>query len=221
MTLSKNEEDYLKALFHLIVEQGIEAARTKELAAYLDVAPASVNAMLKKLKLKGLVEYEKYGKLQLSLSGQKIATQIIRKHRLWETFLYKNLNFNWEEVHEVAEQLEHIQSEKLINELDKFLGFPKIDPHGSPIPSSNGDYQAIPKVLLSEMKEGNACKIVGVKEGSIEFLKYFSQIGLVLSSNVIVEKIIEFDNSMLISFEGKEETISQKFAANIFVEIAA
>lgn len=219
MNLSKNEEDYLKALFHLIVERNEKNCRSKDLAEHMGIAPASVNAMLKKLKVKKLVVYEKYGKLQLSETGKVSAIKIIRKHRLWETFLYNHLNFNWEEVHEVAEQLEHIRSEKLINELDKFLGSPQKDPHGSSIPKANGEYLVLPKITLSEIQENERCRITGVKESSIQFLKYVSSVGLVLSTEIKVHKKRDFDGSVIIEFEQKKETVSQKFANNIYVEL--
>ena len=137
--LSYTEENYLKALQKITLESGTKDAGTNELATLLAVKPATANDMLKKLKEKKLVDYEKYGKIRLSGEGEKIAIDIIRKHRLWETFLYQNLEFSWDEVHDVAEQLEHIQSSKLIDKLDKFLGYPEFDPHGDPIPSSNGE----------------------------------------------------------------------------------
>ena len=131
--LTYTEENYLKALLKSTFENGTNKAGTNELALLLVVKPATVNHMLKKLKEKELVDYEKYGKIKLTNKGKKIALYIIRKHRLWETFLYQKLEFSWEEVHEVAEQLEHIQSEKLVDKLDKFLDYPEFDPHGDPI----------------------------------------------------------------------------------------
>ena len=218
MLLTKNEEDYVKALFYLIVESGQTTAGTNQLADYLNLAPASVNGMLKKLKAKELVVYEKYGKLQLSKSGRKIAIKMIRQHRLWETFLCNQLNFKWEEVHEVAEQLEHIKSEKLVNELDKYLGYPKRDPHGAAIPSTNGEYHYIEKKTLSEMTKGGRCKLIGVKDSSAPLLKYITQIGLALGSELFIKEIREFDNTFVLEFEGSEEVVSQKFASNVFVD---
>ncbi len=140
MDLSKNEEDYLKAIFYLLEKNEDDKIGNNQLATYLKVSPASANNMLKKLKLKNLVQYEKYGKITVTHLGFSKAVLLVRKHRLWETFLHLNLNFNDEEVHEVAEQLEHIKSEKLIIELEKFLGFPTTDPHGETIPDKNGTY---------------------------------------------------------------------------------
>ncbi len=218
MDLTKAEEDYLKTLFYLIVESGEGKAGTNQLAEHLEVSPASVSSMLKKLKNKELVKYEKYGKLELSDKGKAIAVRLIRKHRLWETFLYQHMNFSWDEVHDVAEQLEHIQSPKLVFELDKFLGFPKRDPHGAIIPNEDGTYDIKPKITLSSLKIGDRCRLTSVKDSSVAFLQYVSKIGLVLSSELKVEDKQEFDQSMLISFDDKKITVSKKFADNVFVE---
>ncbi len=138
--LSFTEENYLKALWHLTMGNTLkDEAGTNELAAYLNVKPATSNDMLKKLKAKKLVDYKKYGKSSLTHKGKKLAIEIVRKHRLWETFLYEKLDFTWDEVHEVAEQLEHIKSQKLVDKLDKFLNYPALDPHGDVIPNAKGD----------------------------------------------------------------------------------
>jgi len=218
MTLTKNEEDYLKMLFHLTVENDQKKAGTNKLAEHLNVSPASVNAMLKKLKIKELVDYQKYGKLQLTAQGKNIAIQLIRKHRLWETFLYQHMNFKWEEVHEVAEQLEHIKSDKLIEELDKFLGHPQRDPHGAIIPNTNGEYLEVNKMTLAEIEEGKTCRLVSVKDESAVFLKFVSKIGLSLNSKILVQEVQAFDQSLTIIFDKKEETVSHKFATHVFVE---
>src|SRR3954454_8694896 len=149
--LSHTEENYLKALFHLTTESIDKSkAGTNELAAHLNVKPASVNDMLKKLKEKKLISYEKYGKISLTAEGKRKAVDIIRKHRLWETFLYEKLEFSWDEVHEIAEQLEHIQSQKLVDKLDKFLKYPQFDPHGDAIPNAKGEMKAPFKKTLAE-----------------------------------------------------------------------
>lgn len=216
--ITRHEEDYLKALFYLIVERGNEKAGTNMLAEYLNVTPASANSMLKKLRAKDLVAYEKYGKLELTAEGRNIATALVRKHRLWETFLQQYLNFSWDEVHEVAEQLEHIQSEKLEEELDKFLGHPKYDPHGAVIPNAHGEYRLPKRTLLSSLKAGARCRLVSVKDSSVEFLKYVTRIGLELSSEFRVDEILEFDRSMIISIDGKSVVVSKKFSDQVFVE---
>ena len=218
MKLTKNEEDYLKALFNLTVESEDDKVGTNQLADKLGFSPASVNGMLKKLKAKELVSYKKYGKIDLTEQGQSLAVGLIRKHRLWETFLYKYMNFTWDEVHVVAEQLEHIKSEKLVSELDRFLGFPKTDPHGATIPNSDGEYSVKLKTTLAEIDVNQKCKIVAVKDSSVEFLKYVTKIGLELSSEILIIEKRDFDGSILIKFNDQELSVSAKFCENVFVE---
>lgn len=142
--LSYTEENYLKGIFKLTIEMDDKAeAGTNEIAHHLGIKPASANDMLKKLKDKKLIKYERYGKSSLTKEGKKLAIEIVRKHRLWESFLFEKLAFNWDEVHEVAEQLEHIQSKKLIDKLDQFLNYPSTDPHGDPIPNAKGEWPTI------------------------------------------------------------------------------
>jgi len=218
MKLTKNEEDYLKTLFNLTKENHGDKAGTNQLAEHLGYSPASVNGMLKKLKTKGLVSYKKYGKLELTEEGSSIAVLLIRKHRLWETFLYKCMNFSWDEVHVVAEQLEHINSEKLVTELDRFLGHPSTDPHGAVIPDAEGNFKEKPKLTLYEINAEEECRIVAVKDSSVEFLKYVTQIGLELSTKIKVLEKREFDESSLIEFGDNQLSVSKKFCENVFVE---
>jgi DtxR family Mn-dependent transcriptional regulator len=217
--LTKSEEDYLKAIFQLMLDSDNEKVGNNKLADYLNISPASVNNMVKKLKLKKLLKSERYAKLQLTDSGRDIAVGLIRKHRLWETFLSKYLNFTWDEVHYVAEQLEHVKSPKLINELDRFMDFPKKDPHGEVIPDAEGNYRTFEKVTLASLDSGTICKLISVNDGSVEFLRYVSEIGLALSSEIKVIEKRSFDNSVKIEFNDSIETVSQKFADNVFVEI--
>ncbi|MEY4135702.1 MAG: hypothetical protein RL386_2052 [Bacteroidota bacterium] len=219
MHITKAEEDYLKALFHLSIGRELERAGTNRLADYLGVAPASVNNMLKKLKSKSLVDYEKYGKLSLTEGGKAVAVRLIRRHRLWETFLFNYLNFSWDEVHEVAEQLEHIHSPKLMAELDRFMGFPQTDPHGEAIPNEFGEIDLRPRTALSSLKTGDICRMVAVSDESIAFLKYVTKIGLALNIRIEVGETREFDRSMDILVEGIMHSVSGKFAEHIFVEI--
>jgi len=216
--LSQAEENYLKTLFHL-TNDSIEKneAGTNELALFLNVTPATANNMLKKLKEKTLVSYEKYGKITLTKKGRAAAIEIVRKHRLWETFLYEKLNFTWDEVHEVAEQLEHIQSKKLVEEIERFLGFPEIDPHGDPIPNAKGELKIIPRKTLAEMPVGTNCKLIAVKDNSASFLQYAMKIGLGLSSKIKILNRQEFDGSIEIEVDKKRSTVSKKFAENLFV----
>ncbi len=214
--LSKNEEDYLKALFYLTVEEEQEKAGTNQLAECLDVSPASVSGMVKKLKAKKLVSNEKYGKLELTKEGITIAVKLIRKHRLWETFLYKHMNFSWDEVHDVAEQLEHIHSEKLILELDRFLGNPKVDPHGDVIPDKDGKVARVKKKTLAEIPVKTPCKLVSVKDNSVAFLQYVTELGLALNTEVEVLEKRSFDSSLKLTFNNKTVTVSKKFSENVF-----
>lgn len=215
--LSHTEENYLKALYKITFESGSNEAGTNELASLLIVKPATVNDMLKKLKEKELVDYEKYGKIKLTNNGQKIGLEIIRKHRLWETFLYDKLEFSWDEVHEVAEQLEHIQSAKLIDKLDKFLDYPEFDPHGDPIPDKSGALKIQHKKTLSEIAVGSNCKMVAVKDNSSPFLQYVDKVGLGINNEIKVVSIQDYDSMMVIEVNGQHSSVSQKFAENIFV----
>ncbi|MCP4884525.1 MAG: metal-dependent transcriptional regulator [Flavobacteriales bacterium] len=219
MNITRNVEDYLKAIFYLTQEFDYEKVGTNQLAEHLGLSPASVSVMIKKMKDKDLVDYEKYGKIALTEPGQIIALRLVRKHRLWETFLHQHMNFSWDEVHEVAHQLEHINSPKLIRELDNFLGNPKTDPHGDIIPDEDGNFVVPIKQSLAELQAGSLCRLVSVKDNSAVFLKYVTQLGLALSSEIKVEEIREFDGSMLISYDGKKENISKMFAESIYVEI--
>src|SRR5690606_39244400 len=151
---------------------GMAGAGTNQLAGRLNVRPATATDMLKKLRDKRLVNYERYGKVTLTDTGRDLAIAIVRKHRLWETFLFDKLGFSWDEVHDVAEQLEHIKSEKLVERLDKFLGFPQFDPHGDAIPTANGDYTTESRVLLADADEGGPYTVVAVKDNSPAFLQY-------------------------------------------------
>ena len=216
--LSLAEENYLKALLQISLEAGHHnEAGTNQLAAHLGVKPATVNDMLKRLKEKKMIHYEKYGKISLTAEGKKRAAEVLRKHRLWETFLYEKLEFTWDEVHEVAEQLEHIQSSKLVDKLDKLLGYPAFDPHGDPIPNAKGEIKIAFKKILSEISPGKTCKVVAVKDNSASFLQYVTQLGIGIDLKVKVISKQSFDGSMEIEVNKKTTTVSQKFAENIFV----
>ena len=216
--LSFTEENYLKVLFKLIQENPNEEAGTNELAVNLGVKPATANDMLKKLKEKKLIDYEKYGKITLTNTGKKNAIKVVRKHRLWETFLYEKLDFSWDEVHEVAEQMEHIQSEKLLEQLDKFLGYPKFDPHGDPIPDTNGKMSALKAMLLSEGVINKKYKLVGVCNHSSAFLQFLDKTGLTINNNIEVKEIQEFDKSMRVVINNKAQTIlSNEVTQNLLV----
>ena len=213
--LSHTEENYLKNLFNL--SEGEREVGTNELAAYLGVKPASVNDMLKKLKEKKLVDYEKYGKISLTGDGRKRAIEVVRKHRLWETFLYSTFDFTWDEVHEVAEQLEHIQSAKLVDKLDEFLKYPAYDPHGDVIPNAKGELPAVHKKTLLEEEVGHRCVMVAVKDNSAPFLQYVSKVGLGINNKLKVISRQEYDGQMEIEVNKKVVSVSPRFAQNIVV----
>lgn len=217
--LSYTEENYLKSLLKIAFESGTNEAGTNELASHLAVKPATVNDMLKKLKEKELVDYKKYGKIRLTNKGKKIALEIIRKHRLWETFLYQKLAFSWDEIHEIAEQLEHVQSAKLVDKLDKFLDYPDFDPHGDPIPNKEGEIKVQHKKTLSEIQVGKSCKMLAVKDNSSPFLQYVVKVGLGINNKITVLSIQDYDSMMVIEVNGQQSSVSQKFAENIFVVI--
>ncbi|WP_090974140.1 metal-dependent transcriptional regulator [Parapedobacter composti] len=215
--LSDTEENYLKALLRITGEQGDTGeAGTNQLAGRLNVRPATATDMLKKLKEKQLVNYEKYGKISLTDTGRDLAVAIVRKHRLWETFLFEKLGFSWDEVHDIAEQLEHIKSEKLVEQLDKFLGYPQFDPHGDAIPTADGAYVSEVRLTLSEANTGNRYIIVAVRDNSPAFLQYVSQIGIGIHSEVTVLQQYAFDQSMALEIDGTKINISEKVAQNIY-----
>lgn len=216
--LTKTEENYLKAIFHLTMDrEGATETGTNDLAAYLDLKPPTVNNMLKKLKEKNLISYEKYGKTSLTPEGKSNAIEIVRKHRLWETFLYEKLNFSWDEVHEVAEQLEHIQSVKLIEQIEKMLGYPEVDPHGDPIPTADGEIKFVKRKTLSEVAENTLCKLVAVNDNSTSFLQHVFELGIGLNCKIKVLKRHNFDGSMEIEIDGKIATVSRIFGDNLYV----
>jgi DtxR family Mn-dependent transcriptional regulator len=216
--LSTTEENYLKALLQLTVEQPQKPeAGTNELAAHLGIKPATANDMLKKLKEKKLIHYERYGKSSLTATGRKLAIEVVRKHRLWETFLYEKLGFTWDEVHEVAEQLEHIQSQKLIDRLDKLLDYPVVDPHGDPIPAANGEMKSISRKTLNEEEIGHRCKMVGVKDNSAAFLQYVDKVGLRMHNHLRIIARQSYDELIEIEVDGKVSSVSPRFAENIII----
>jgi DtxR family Mn-dependent transcriptional regulator len=216
--LSFTEENYLKALLQLTLETGNkEDLGTNELAAHLSVKPATVNDMLKKLKEKKYVSYKKYGKSSLTNEGKKLAIEVVRKHRLWETFLYEKLEFTWDEVHEVAEQLEHIKSPKLVGKLDKFLNYPAFDPHGDVIPGANGEMKMLTKKTLNEEEIGHSCTMVGVKDNSAPFLQYVDKVGLSMNNQIKVLSKQFYDDLIEIEVNGKRSSVSPKFAENIVI----
>lgn len=214
---SLSEENYLKAIFHL-ENTFREGVSTNALAEEMETKASSVSDMVKKLSDKKLVNYKKYQGVKLSKLGKETAVEVIRKHRLWEVFLVEKLNFTWDEVHEVAEQLEHIKSDKLILELDKFLGFPNRDPHGDPIPDAAGNFSVSNKVLLSELKKGESGICVGVKDSSAAFLQFLDKNNIALGKEIKVIEKESFDESMVIDLNGEELSISHLISENLYIK---
>ncbi|MBT4960028.1 metal-dependent transcriptional regulator [Flavobacteriaceae bacterium] len=214
--LTFSEENHLKSIFHLSSDPELGVS-TNSIADNLNTKASSVTEMLKKLSDKNLIVYKKYHGAQLTEKGRKTALNIIRKHRLWEVFLVDKLNFKWDEVHEIAEQLEHIQSKKLTNELDKFLNFPTKDPHGDPIPNPAGFIKFTSKLKLSDLNIGETGKFIGVKDSSSTFLKYLDKRQISLGCNIKVLHQEEFDQSLHVGLDDTNLTISIKTASNLYI----
>lgn len=213
---SLSEENYLKSIYHLEAIHG-KGISTNSIAKKLETKASSVTDMIKKLAEKEVLVYKKYQGVSLTTLGRKEATTIVRKHRLWEVFLVDKLNFSWDEVHDVAEQLEHIKSPKLIDELDAFLDFPTHDPHGDPIPDKEGKFSKIDKVKLSKVAVNATCTCVGVEDSSSDFLKYLDKHKIALGSKIQVMAIEPFDESITILINGSELNISKHVSNNLFV----
>ena len=216
MTFS--EENYLKTIYHLTTISDSEVS-TNAIAEKMETKASSVTDMLKKLAEKNLINYKKYQGVSLTEKGSLSAKMIVRKHRLWEVFLVEKLDFSWDEVHDIAEQLEHIKSEKLINKLDDFLDNPTEDPHGDPIPNAKGQIISVEKQQLSELNEKQTGICVGVKDTSSEFLKYLDKQEIALGSKIEIISKESFDLSLKIKINSRELTISNKIANNLFVKI--
>ena len=216
MTLS--EEDYIKAIYHLGKGDNVTVS-TNAVAEQMETKPSSVTDMVKKLAEKGLANYKPYKGVSLTEYGQKTALTLVRKHRLWEVFLVEKLDFSWDEVHDVAEQLEHIKSEKLIDSLDKHLGFPQVDPHGDPIPSKKGEFKKAIKKLLNEVPIGTSGICVGVKDSSPPFLKFLDKNKIALGDSILVLDKEEFDGSLHIQIKKNKIHISSQIATNLYLKI--
>jgi DtxR family Mn-dependent transcriptional regulator len=216
MSLSLAEENYLKAIYHLS-EDGSKDVLTNALADSLSTKAASVTDMIKKLSAKSLISYKKYYGVNVTAKGKSQALQVIRKHRLWETFLVQKLDFTWDEVHEIAEQLEHIKSPRLIEKLDKFLDYPTVDPHGDPIPNGNGKIVIKPQIPLDQIEVGYKGTIVAVKDSDSEFLKYLEKIGAKPGKKIQVLSKEAYDESMEVIVDNQKVFISKEVSKNILV----
>ncbi|HXJ98123.1 MAG TPA: metal-dependent transcriptional regulator [Gelidibacter sp.] len=214
MTLA--EENYLKAIYHL-ENQSANGVSTNALAEEMKTKASSATDMIKKLAEKNMISYIPYQGVTLSKAGRTYAVKVVRKHRLWEVFLLEKLNFSWDEVHDLAEQLEHIKSEKLTDKLDEFLGFPKVDPHGDPIPDRHGNFEKVEKTVLANAKEGQTYVCVGVDDSSSDFLKYLDSNKISLGTIIKIIHKEPFDHSIKIKFNGVELVVSQNVAKNLFL----
>jgi DtxR family Mn-dependent transcriptional regulator len=218
--ISQTEENYLKALWNITSNKG--EASVNELSKQLDIKMPTVNSMMKRLAEKGLVIYESYKPLKLTEKGKKQAALIIRKHRLTEMYLVEKMGFGWEQVHDIAEQIEHIQSPAFFEKMDELLGFPKIDPHGSPIPDKNGKIeveQYIRYIKLSDCKAGDTVTFMAVSHSSDDLLKYLNSRDLALGSKIKVRSIEPFDDSMTVSYGSKKaEMLSNKVCEKLLVK---
>ncbi|WP_395054034.1 metal-dependent transcriptional regulator [Flavobacterium sp.] len=215
--MTTSEENYLKVIYHLssVLHKGVN---TNAIAGMLNTKASSVTDMLRKLSEKELVSYQKYQGVTLTDKGFYTAKMIVRKHRLWEVFLVDKLHFSWDEVHEIAEELEHIKSEKLINKLDSFLGFPSFDPHGDPIPDENGIIKKVDKLLLSEANIGHEYQCVGVKDSSPSFLQYLDKQKISLGSKIKIIEKENFDETLTLQLEKNTIIISNKIATNLYIK---
>ncbi len=212
-----SEENYLKAIYHLELDTN-KGISTNAIAEKLATKASSVTDMIKKLSEKKVVIYKKYKGVTLTELGRKTAANVVRKHRLWEVFLVQKLNFSWDEVHDVAEQLEHIKSAKLINQLDVFLGFPTHDPHGDPIPDKFGNLKTIEKNLLSTLAKNESGICVGVDDSSSEFLQFLDKKGITLGKKITILDREDFDDSLSILIDDKKLSISNKIANNLYIK---
>jgi DtxR family transcriptional regulator, Mn-dependent transcriptional regulator len=211
------EENYLKAILKLS-KNTKDSVSTNKIAEELETKASSVTDMIKKLTDKKLVDYTPYRGVSLSKKGLDNAVQIVRRHRLWEVFLVTKLHFQWDEVHDVAEQLEHIKSDKLVNALDSFLGFPQHDPHGEPIPNKEGHFPKSFSRALSELDNDSHGQVVGVSQDNQAFLQYLDSLNIRLGTNISVIKKIDFDNSLEIKIENKQVHVSNEVAKNLLIK---
>jgi DtxR family Mn-dependent transcriptional regulator len=214
---SFTEENYLKTIykFSLAHEKG---ASTNAIAKALNTKPSSVTDMLKKLAGKNLINYKKYYGVKLTSKGEQVALSIIRNHRLWEVFLHEKLHFKWDEVHELAEELEHIKSDKLIANLDAFLNFPSFDPHGDPIPSKHGKIEKVEMQNLTQLNENEEGTFFHVKDSSDNFLNYLTKNNLKIGLKIKVQEVEPFDNSIKISYNNQQLIISENVAKNLYIK---
>lgn len=219
MTITTAEENYLKAIFKIAEKEG-KAVLTNSIAGAMHTAAASVTDMLKRLSDKHLIKYEKYRGVALTEEGSRVATILIRKHRLWEVFLVEKLGFAWDEVHDLAEQLEHVQGDALVDRLDTFLEYPRFDPHGDPIPDAAGRWTYRQQLRLAVLQPGQRGVITGVDDHATPFLQYLDQIGLGLGVELLLVGRTDYDQSVQVRIgENADVTLSDKVAQNLFLKV--
>jgi DtxR family Mn-dependent transcriptional regulator len=213
-----SEENYLKSIYRLAQQSNFKITPTA-ITESLGNNPASVVDMIRKLTEKQLIEYDKKKGVELTQQGLKDAVLIVRRHRLWEVFLLEKLGYHWDEIHDIAEELEHISDASLADRLDKFLGFPEYDPHGDPIPKANGKVPKPFSVTLTDLKVGDVCRVAAVRDTSSPFLQYLQKLDIAIGTRIQLIEKIPFDNSLVISISNKENTtVSQKFGENILID---
>jgi DtxR family Mn-dependent transcriptional regulator len=215
LNFTTSEENYLKAIFHLQEKDG--TVTTNALAEKLQTKPASVTDMMKKLSAKKLLNYKPYYGFSLSAEGKKIALFIVRRHRLWEYFLSEKLKFDWNEVHALAEELEHVSSKQLIDRLDQYLGFPQFDPHGDPIPDQKGKIKNVNKISLFDLPFNQMAEVLQVTNQSTEMLELLEHKNITIGTRLEVKKHFDFDHSVELKIKTATITISEQLAKNIFV----
>jgi len=213
-----SEENYLKCIYRL-QDKGQKITPTA-IAESLGNNPASVVDMIRKLTDKLLIAYDKKKGVELTAQGQKDATLIVRRHRLWEVFLLEKLDYHWDEIHDIAEELEHIKDATLADRLDKFLGFPEYDPHGDPIPKANGKMPKRYSTTLADVKAGSHCRVAAVKDTTSAFLQYLIKLNINIGTKIQLIEKIPFDSSLVISIDGNEQkTVSQKFGESLLIDM--
>ena len=212
-----SQEDYLTAIYRNLDEAG--EIKPNLLASKLEISNAAVTDMLRKLSRDGFVDYQKYKSIKLTAEGESYAKNMLRRHRIWEVFLHQTLGMPWDKVHDEAEKLEHSSSNDLINLLEQFLNYPKVDPHGYPIPDKNGRKKKSKSVIaISELKENDSANVIRVNDDVKNLLSYMTKIGITLGKKITVKDKLEYDGSVLIKIDSKEINLSSKIASNIFVE---
>jgi DtxR family Mn-dependent transcriptional regulator len=216
-TISK--ENYLKAIYNYKNSEG-ETATTSNLAKDLEVSNAAISDMAKKLSDSGLITYEKYKGMELTSKGERIALNVIRRHRLWELFLMKVLELNWSDIHDEAERLEHHTSESLIDKIDEYLNYPEFDPHGHPIPKKNGMFPKSPKIILLSNAELNRNYIfVRVNDRKSELISFLTNLGITLNTNLTVLEKFNFDESIVVRINDRKISLSKKVSENMYVQL--